>query len=126
MTEKNKKELLDRYNSINEDNILATVKCVLEKKLIDAFGNRKYPKSCFQILIENGMSRPEKIIWTDYKTEYEESFYQKNASEDTLRAMKELFDILGFYLILDIDGFAIDIIEKRRIFNEIEINSIRY
>ena len=40
--------------------------------------------------------------------------------------MKELFDILGFYLILDIDGFAIDIIEKRRIFNEIEINSIRY
>ena len=77
MTEKNKKELLDRYNSINEDNILATVKCVLEKKLIDAFGNRKYPKSCFQILIENGMSRPEKLFGLIIKPNTKRVFIKK-------------------------------------------------
>ena len=113
MTKTNKKNLLNHYNSIREDNAIATFKCEFEKGLIDAFGNQKCSKECY-FPKQNGniAAKLGKNNLTDYNTEYEESLRRRDASEDALRAIKELLDILGFYLILDDDGFAIDIIEK--------------
>lgn len=114
MTNVNKKNLLKDYNKIFEDYLSSSIKCGVEKWLIDTFGNTKCPKGCsVKKMIENPEIKPEDIIWTDYESEYKESLYLKISSERALRTIEELLKVLGISLILDDNGFATDVIETK-------------